>query len=127
MEDFLTLLMTLGLTLIIEYPIAQLIWLLIRKDEKQTIFTFFNNKLIIIPVIIVNVLTNPALNIYARYLFRETNMPEEQIWQIITVLELVIWVFEGVLYKFMLNTKWSKALLLAITANLVSYMSSFLL
>ena len=88
---------------------------------------FFDNKLIIIPALIVNVLTNPAINIYARYMFRETEVPEETIWTIISALEIIIWILEGVLYKYLLKTKWRNGFILSITANLTSYLFSFLL
>ncbi len=126
MEDILELLPILGLTIIIEYPIVQILWLLVKENEESK-FAFYKNKIILLPAIIVNVLTNPAINIYARYLWRETTIPENTIWIILTAIEIVIWIFEGVLYKYMLNTKWSKGFLLAISANFVSYMSSFLL
>ena len=126
MDDFLRLASTLGLTIIIEYPIVQILWLAIKENEKSKL-TFYKNKLIILPAFIVNALTNPAINIFARFLWRETDIPDDTIWIIITALEFVIWAIEAVLYKFMLNTKWSKAFLMSITANFVSYMSSFIL
>ncbi|MBR6252442.1 MAG: hypothetical protein IKR04_01160 [Clostridia bacterium] len=126
MEDFLRLLSTLGLTIIIEYPVVQLLWLAIKEKEKSKL-AFYKNKIIIIPAIIVNVLTNPALNVFARFLFRDTDMPEDTIWLIITIIEFVIWALEAVMYKYMLNTKWTKAFAMAISANFVSYMSSFII
>ncbi len=126
MEDFLRLLLTLGLTLIIEYPIVQALWIGIKKNEESKL-AFWKNRIILVPAIIVNVLTNPALNIFAMYLFRDTQLEENTIWLIITILEFIIWALEAVLYKYMLNTKWSKAFAMSITANFVSYMSSFIL
>ena len=129
MEDYLRLLSTLVLTLIIEYPIVQVLWLAFKADksEEKSKLVFWKNRIIIIPAIIVNILTNPAINIFARFLWRETNISDNDIWLIITLLEFVIWAIEAVLYKYMLKTKWSTAFILAITANFVSYMSSFLL
>ena len=126
MDDFLRLLWPLFLTIVIEYPVVQIIWLLIKKDEESKL-AFYKNKIIIVPALIVNILTNPAINVLAMYLFRNTDLRESQIWSIITAVEVVVWILEGVLYKFMLNTKWWKGLLLAISANFVSYMASFLL
>ena len=103
MEDVLRLLSTLGLTIIIEYPIVQILWLIVKKDEKSKL-TFFKNKIIILPALIINALTNPAINIYARYLFRDTQLEESSIWFIITIWEFAIWIIEAVLYKYMLNT-----------------------
>ena len=126
MEDVLKLLYTLGLTLVIEYPIVQILWIAIRKEEESKL-TLWNNKIIIIPAIIVNTLTNPAINVFASYLWRETLISDSGIWTILTIVEIFIWILEGVLYKYMLNTKLWKGLALAISANFVSYMASFLL
>ena len=126
MDDFLRLLWPLLLTILIEYPIVQIIWLLVKKDEKSKL-TFYKNKIIIIPALIVNILTNPAINLFARYLWKETHLSDDTVWIILTLTEFIVWAAEAILYKFMLNTKWSKAFLLAISANFVSYMSSFLL
>ena len=129
MNDFLELLYPLSLTILIEYPIVQLLWLLLKfyKEDRKSKLVLFNNKLIIIPALIVNILTNPAINVFARYMFRETEIPDETIWTIITALELLIWIVEGVLYKFLLKTKWENAFILSLTANITSYLSSFLL
>ena len=126
MDEFISLLWPLFLTILIEYPIVQIIWLLIKKDEESKL-VFYKNKIIIVPALIVNVLTNPAINILARHLWINTTLTDDNIWMILTIIEFFIWAIEAVLYKFMLNTKWSKAFLLAISANFVSYMSSFLL
>ena len=125
MEDVLKLLYTLGLTLVIEYPIVQILWIAIRKEEESKL-TLWNNKIIIIPAIIVNTLTNPAINVFASYLWRETLISDSGIWTILTIVEIFIWILEGVLYKYMLNTKLWKGLALAIPANFISYMSSFI-
>jgi len=127
MSDFFRLCSTLGLTIIIEYPIVQIIWLFIRDKENKSKLVFFDNKLIIIPALIVNVLTNPAINVFASYLWRETHLRDNEVWGIITIAEFVVWAIEAVLYKYLLKTSWPKAFALAITANLVSYLSSFLL
>ena len=126
MEDLTRLLWSLLLTILIEYPVVQIIWLIIKKDEKSKL-AFYKNKIIILPALIVNVLTNPAINIFARYLWRETRLHEGEIWTILTITEFIVWAIEAVLYKLMLKTKWSKAFLMAISANFVSYMCSFLL
>ncbi len=126
MEDFLRLLSTFGLTLLIEYPIVQALWIALRENEESKL-AFWNNRIIIIPVIIVNLLTNPAINVFARYLLRETMIEVSTFWFIITILEFIIWALEAVLYKYMLNTKWSTAFAMAISANFVSYMMSFII
>ena len=126
MEDFLRLMNTLGLTLIIEYPIVQLLWLGVKNNENSKL-AFWKNRIIIVPAIIVNVLTNPAINIFARYLWRETLFTDTTIWLIISIVELFIWAFEAVLYKFMLKNNWTNAFAIAIAANFVSYMSGFII
>ena len=129
MNEFVELLYPLGLTILIEYPIVQLLWLLLKfyKQDRKSILVLFDNKLIIIPALIVNILTNPAINIFARYMFYKTEVPEETIWTIISALEIIIWILEGVLYKYLLKTKWRNGFILAVTANLTSYLFSFLL
>ena len=130
MDTFFKLLGTLGLTILIEYPIVQAMWLILKYDKaesKKSHIVFYKNKIIIIPALIVNVLTNPAINIFARYLVMNTNINNKMFWGIITILEVIIWIIEGALYKFLLKTKWSNAFLLAVSANFVSYLSSFLL
>ena len=105
-------------------------WLILKFDKaesKKSHIVFYKNKIIIIPALIVNVLTNPAINIFARYLVMNTNINNKMFWGIITILEVIIWIIEGALYKFLLKTKWSNAFLLAVSANFVSYLSSFLL
>ncbi len=141
MKDFLTLLWPLCLSIVIEYIIVQFLWLYfldkkedsIKESESKTKekayskLVFFENMFVLLPVIIVNVLTNPAINIFARYLWRETSISNENVWIIISILEIVVFVVEGVLYKFLLKTKWSIAFVLSFFSNFLSYMSSFLL
>jgi hypothetical protein len=128
----MSLLSTLGLTILIEYPIAQIAWIIMKKIGKDTNkpnskLTFFNGLLIIIPVIIINALTNPAINIYARYLWTETNVTEDMFWLIISLWEVVIFMVEGLLYKFMLKTSLLRGMLLSLFSNGISYLSSFII
>jgi hypothetical protein len=128
----MSLLSTLGLTILIEYPIAQIIWLLLKKFGKDdgkgnSKLTFFNGLLIIVPVIIINALTNPAINLYARALWSDVDMSEETFWFIISLWEVVIFLVEGLLYKFMLKTSLLRGMLLSICSNGISYLSSFLI
>ena len=126
MEVIKSLLFTLLLTIVVEYPIVQVMWLAIKQNEESK-FLLCKNRVVIIPSLIVNVLTNPAINIFALYMFRETEVPFDTIWVIITILELIIWAIEGALYKLMLKTSWVNGLMMAITANYVSYLFSFLM
>ena len=132
MENFLLLARTLGLTILIEYPLTQILWIFYCKRDKSIsenppMLTFFKGMLIIIPVIIINVLTNPAINIYAQYLWPKVYPDENLFWSIITAWEVVIFVVEGVLYKFMLKTTWLRGMLLSLCSNGVSYLSSFII
>ncbi|MBR3281046.1 MAG: hypothetical protein IKI57_04305 [Clostridia bacterium] len=127
MEYVLNLLWPLSLTILIEYPIVQLLWLFVKDEENKSIFAFWKKRIIIIPAIIVNVLTNPSINVFARFLGKVNGMTYDLFWIIITIAELVVWAIEAALYKYMLNTKWSNAFLLSLSANYLSYMSSFVL
>ncbi len=132
MDNFLLLARTLGLTLLIEYPLTQLLWIFYCKKDKTISenppkLTFFKGMLIIIPVIIINVLTNPAINIYASHLWGKLYPDENTFWSIITAWEVVIFLVEGVLYKFMLKTTWLRGMLLSLISNGTSYLSSFIL
>ncbi len=127
MNYLLLLLKPLSLTILIEYPIVQALWLFFNDKENKSKFTFWKNRIIIIPVIIVNVLTNPAINIFAKFISKINGMTYYLFWLIITMIELVVWAIEAVLYKYMLNTRWSNAFLLALSANYLSFISSFML
>ena len=129
MENIFRLLSTLGLTIAIEYPIVQVLWLALKEDNQKNTskIVFWKNRIIIIPTLIVNILTNPAINIFAQFLLRNTSVSENEFWSIITILEFIIWAIEAVLYKYMLKTSWKNAFAMAVLANFVSYMSSFLL
>jgi hypothetical protein len=87
----------------------------------------FNNKSVILQVIFVNVLTNPAINIFYRFLLLKTYLSINTIWIIITLVEFEIWIFEGVLYKHLFNIELKKAIFIACMANLVSYLSGFII
>ncbi len=122
-----SLLTALSLTLVIEYPIVQLLWLFIKDKENKSKIVFWKNRIIIIPALIVNVLTNPAINLFAFYMFRNTQVNHDTIWGIISVLEVFIFIIEGILYKFLIKTSFTKGILISFVANFVSYMSSFLM
>ena len=76
---------------------------------------------------IINVLTNPAINILYRCMVRYSELEHDTIWTIISVLEVGIFIIEGVLYKYLLKTSWSKGFLISLVSNFTSYMASFLL
>jgi hypothetical protein len=115
------------LTIAIEYPIIQILWFFIKDKEQKSKLVFWKNRIIIIPALIVNVLTNPAINILYRCMVRYSELEQDTIWTIISVLEVGIFFIEGVLYKFLLKTSWAKGFLISLVSNFTSYMSSFLL
>ncbi len=132
MERIFVLARTLGLTILIEYPLTQILWIFYCKRDKSISknppkLTFFKGMLIIIPVVIINVLTNPAINFYAQNLWLKLYPDENLFWTIITAWEVVIFLVEGVLYKFMLKTTWLRGMLLSLCSNGVSYLSSFII
>ena len=115
------------LTIVIEYPIIQILWFFIKDKVQKSKLVFWKNNIIIVPALIVNVLTNPAINIIARCMFRYSGLEQDVIWEIISVLEVGIFLIEGVLYKVLLKTSWTKGFLISLVSNFTSYMASFLL
>lgn len=112
MNTFLELLYTLTLTIIIEYAIIQLI---VRK------------RFVLGQVALVNLVTNPAINLIFRYMYSYTALSDSSIWNIISILEVVVVFVEGALYKYLFKTKWSHGLIISLIANWLAYLISFLL
>ncbi len=102
-------LIPLLLTVIIELIVVKVIM------PKEKIF---------INVLLVNLLTNPALNIFVRWLVINSY---ENIWPIIIVLEILIFVFEGIFYKFLFSTNYKKGILTSFLANGISFLFSFII
>ena len=112
MQEILSLLYPLSLTIMIEYIIIQLL----LRDRYMLGY-----------VLIVNICTNPAINIIARVLWQNTIMTDYAILTIISILEIVVFIVEGVLYKYMLKITWKKALIISFVANFIAYMASWLI
>ncbi len=116
MNDFfstvLSLMYPLLLTIIIEYLIIQLI---VRK------------RFVLGQVALVNLVTNPAINLIFRYMYSYTTLSDYIIWNIISILEFVVVFVEGALYKYLFKTKWSHGLIISLIANWLAYLISFLL
>lgn len=97
------------LTFIIEYIIIKLI---------------FIKKKALIPVLLVNMLTNPLVvyiyNIMSIYSFFYKDI-------VLVFLELVVVIVEGYVYKYLLEIKWKTALIISFISNVVAYLVGILI
>ena len=97
------------LTLIIEYIIIKLIFV------KEKVF---------IPVLLVNILTNPFVvfiyNIMSLYSLEYKDF-------ILIVLELLVVMVEGYIYTYLLDIHFRKALLVSFISNVITYLIGILL
>lgn len=112
MEIIFNLLYPLALTIMIEYIAIQLL---------------LRNRYMLGYVIIVNICTNPAINMIARLLWNNTSRTDIAIWGIISILEIVVVIVEGILYKYMLKITWKKAFIVSFIANFIAYMVSWII
>lgn len=98
------LLCALALTLLIEVPLGAL--LLKRKDS-------------IIPLILINILTNPALNVILMLLFSLTqSFP--LYWTAVTIGEIIVFVCEAFLLRTLCDLTIKRALVLLTIINTCS-------
>lgn len=97
------------LTLIIEYIVIKLIFV------KRKVF---------IPVLLVNILTNPFIvyiyNIMSLYSLAYKDF-------ILVFLELLVVLIEGYVYKYLLDINFKKALIVSFISNVVAYLIGILL
>lgn len=97
------------LTFIIEYIIIKLIFV------KRKIF---------VPVLLVNMLTNPLVvyiyNIMSFHSFEYKDI-------VLVFLELLVVLIEGYVYKCLLEINWKKALMISFISNVVAYLTGILL
>ena len=97
------------LTFIIEYIIVKLI---------------FIKKKAIIPVLLVNMLTNPLVvyiyNIMSIYSFFYKDI-------VLVFLELLVVIVEGYVYKYLLEIKWKKSLIISLISNMIAYIAGIVL
>ncbi len=104
-----SLIISLILTLIIEYIIIKL---------------FFMRKKVFIPVLLVNILTNPLVvyiyNIMDIYSFAYKDI-------ILIILELLVVIVEGYIYQYLLEIKWKKSLIISFISNVLAYLIGVLL
>lgn len=104
MKAIVTLLSALALTLAIEVPLGA--YLLRRKDS-------------IIPLILINLLTNPALNAALMIIFALTQ--NYAIYLTVVVLgEIAVFVGEGLLIRFLCDLPQKKSILISTVINAAS-------
>ena len=104
MNPFIELLLALIVTLLIEVPLGVLI--LKRKD-------------IIIPLILINVLTNPALNAALMILFSLTQSYSVYLTALV-VGEITVFVGESFLIRSLCDLPFKRSFILSISINSVS-------
>ena len=104
--------LALGLTLAFELTVAAVWW---RKWNA------------IIPVLLVNVLTNPPLNVIMSQILISRGGRDGLYWCVLAVAEVSVVLIEGFLLSKLLRVGHKKALLFALVANAVSYFSGVLL
>lgn len=91
------------LTLIIEYIIIKLIFV------KRKVF---------VSVLLVNVLTNPFVvyvyNIMSIYSFLYKDI-------VLVLLEVLVVIVESYVYRYLLEIKWKRALIVSLISNMIAY------
>ena len=92
------------LTLIIEYIIIKLI---------------FIKKKVHIPVLLVNMLTNPLV-VYIYNIMSIYSLYYKDI--VLLFLELLVVIVEGYVYKYLLEITWKKALIISFASNIIAYL-----
>ena len=104
--------LALGLTLAFELAVAAVWW---RKWSA------------LIPVALVNVLTNPPLNVIMSQIMLARGGRDALYWCILAAAEVSVVLVEGFLLSKLMCVGRKKALLFAFVANVVSYFSGVLL
>lgn len=104
MSPLITLILALLITLAIEVPIGALI--LKRKDS-------------VIPLILINILTNPALNAILMILFALTRS-YTLYWIAVVIGEIAVLIGEGFLLRALCNLTIQRAFIISTITNMVS-------
>ncbi len=104
MKALFTLLSALALTLAIEVPLGA--YLLRRKDS-------------IIPLILINLLTNPALNAVLMLLFTLTRSYTVYLTAVV-LGEIAVFIGEGLLIRFLCDLPPKKSIFISTVINAVS-------
>ena len=104
MKAIITLLSALLLTLAIEVPLGTL--LIKRKDS-------------LIPLILINILTNPALNLTLTIIF-SLMQSISLYWIAVVIGEIAVFIGEGFLIRFLCNLSLKQAIIISTVINAVS-------
>ena len=104
--------LALGLTLVFELTVATVWW---RRWST------------LIPVLLVNVLTNPPLNVIMSQILISRGGRDGLYWCVLAMAEVSVVLIEGFLLSKLLRVGHKKAFLFALTANAISYFSGVLL
>ena len=104
-----SLIKSFALTLIIEYIIIKLI---------------FIKKKVFVPVVLVNVLTNPLV-VYVYSIMSVYSFEYKDI--ILIILELLVVIVEGFIYKYLLEINLKKAIIISFVSNTIAYLSGILI
>ena len=104
MKAIITLFSALALTLAIEVPLGAV--LIKRKDS-------------VIPLILINVLTNPALNAVLTVIFWLTQS-HTVYWIAVVIGEAAVFIGEGFLIRFLCNLPSKRSIIISTVINAVS-------
>lgn len=104
MKAVITLLSALLLTLALEVPLGTL--LIKRKDS-------------LVPLILINVLTNPALNLILTIIFSLTQSISLY-WIAVLIGEIAVFIGEGFLIRSLCNLSLKRAIIISTVINAVS-------
>ena len=104
MKAVITLLSALLLTLALEVPLGAL--LIKRKDS-------------VIPLILINVLTNPALNLILTIIFSLTQSISLY-WIAVLIGEIAVFIGEGFFIRSLCNLSLKRAIIISTVINAVS-------
>ena len=104
-----SLIISFVLTIIVEYIIVKLLH--IRKK-------------VFIPVLLVNILTNPLV-VYIYNIMKLYSFVYKDI--ILIFLELLVIIVESHIYKYLLEINWKESLKISFISNIIAYLIGLLL
>ena len=104
-----SLIISFVLTIIVEYIIVKLLHI------KREVF---------IPVLLVNMLTNPLV-VYIYNIMKLYSFVYKDI--ILIFLELLVIIVESHIYKYLLEINWKKSLKISFISNIIAYLIGLLL
>lgn len=106
MSPVLTLILALLLTLVIEVPIGSLM---------------IRSKSAVIPLILINILTNPALNALLMILFTLT-VSYTAYWITMVIGEIAVFIGEGFLIRALCDIPIKRAFIISTVINAASFL-----